>query len=101
MDEIAGFFIGIGVLMLMSTISYMVYQFVRIMRTGADRDELEYAFYNAAIKKKAKSKGYDLDKEIARESLMKKVFTQRTFQSELKKEILDDIFGKETKKKEE
>jgi len=73
--------------------------FIFILAKGYKRlinaDELEQEYYNVLVKKHAKAHGIDLDKEIAKESLFKDLSSKRSFRSELKMEIMTEIFGKE------
>ena len=87
----ADVFIGMGMLALLAVVSYMAYQWARSFRYEADGHEYLAAFKIASMKNIATKKKIDLEKEVK----MRRIKTPKSFESMLKKEMIEDMFGKQ------
>lgn len=95
--ELGGAFIGIGALIFLIVISWFFYQMGRSFKSIGDYEERITVFEIAILDKIAKKKGIDLRKEIEKETLFSK---KHNFRRGLRKEMYEEMFGKENEKKE-
>ena len=90
-------FIGIGLLAIFLVVAYFMYQFSRMFKQTADKEEVyEYAEI-AAAEKTALKKGIDIEAERLKRDMYKKLAKKRTFRKELEREMIEQYFGKEKK----
>lgn len=84
---------GIAICIVATGILYLVYQIGRFYKTTADLEERYALFEIAMINKRAYIKNINLDKEKSKLRTYKMLEGKRTFKNELKKEIINDMFG--------
>ena len=89
-SETAGLFIGIGGLVLLSSVAYWMYQVTRIVKVDADKEERIVTLELMAIDKFAEKKGYDIDKHLVKN----KLFAKPSFRKKLERQIMVEMFGK-------
>ena len=85
----------IGIMVCAFAGAYLLFQLAKMYKTIADDVEMMSLYERTAIKNHAKKKGINLDIEIAKEGIFDKMSKKRTFQTEVRKQIMDDLFGKE------
>jgi len=87
--------IGLAVVICSIPVAYLFWQIARIYKPIADEMEIETAYIIAATKKSSKKHNIDLDKEMTKASIFKDLARKRSFRGELRREIMNDLFGKD------
>lgn len=97
-SAVGSMFWGIGGMVIMLVIAYLVYQVTRIWKGVADMNERYDVMEEISLDKYAKKKGINLEKEI----MKRHVFSakKKNFRRKLTEELFDDFFGKEKEKQE-
>lgn len=89
-QAVAGIFIGIGFIIIVSVMSYLMYQLTRVFKNQADKDEKYCLLEEVYLCEYAQKKhGIDLEKEIAKRKMFK---PGKNFRKRLENEIYDDLF---------
>lgn len=96
MSAVAGVFMGIGGMMMMFVMTYLIYQFARIIKPIADKETKFELFEGMVLDKVAKKKGIDLEKEVLKREIMKK--NKKNFRRRIEEEVYDEIFPKNKEK---
>ena len=89
------FFLGIGVLILMSVLAWFLYHLARPLKNMADIDERISTFEMLTIDTIANKKGIDLAKEVKK----RKISERKTFYKSLQKEMIKEMFEENSKTK--
>lgn len=79
---------GLGILIFLLAIAYMIYQFARMHKQVADKEEKFELFQELTICNIAKKKGIDLQAEVNKKSL----YSTKTFRRELQKQMIEEMF---------
>ena len=87
-------FAGIGVMIVLLVLSYLFYQFARILKGATDLDSKYMLIEELALDKLASSKGINLTKEIAKRDILKGEMSKHNFRKQLKQEAYESLFGK-------
>lgn len=87
--------IGLAAVICVVPLAYLFWQFARIYKPIADEMEIETTYVIAAMKKSAKKHEIDLDKEMTKTSVFRDLVKKRNFRGEMRREIMNDLFGKE------
>lgn len=96
MYEAMGALIGLGLLVFFSAFGYWMYHMGRNLKSEADVNERYGLFEIAALNKKAKDKGINLDKEREKMRTLNYLPKKKTFRKMLHKEIVEEFFEHET-----
>lgn len=94
---IGDMFMGIGAMVLMFVLAYFMYQIARMISTLADKENKYEMYEEMVLTEHAKKKGYDLDKEAIKRSILPK--KKRSFRRRVEQEMYDQMFGKDKKDK--
>ena len=89
------FLIGIGGLVFFLTITYGLYQIIRVIKSFVDKEVKYDLFEEMLLEKSAKAKGLDLDKEVVKRDIFRQ--QSKSIRRKIREEIYDDMFGKEDK----
>ena len=89
--SVSGVFIGVGAMVVMFFIAYMVYHIGRIFKYSGDYEERMTTFEIAVLDKLAKKKGIDLRKEIEQNRLL----VNRSFRKKVRQQMYEEMFGKD------
>ena len=91
---IGSVFAGFGVMIVLLVFAYLFYQMTRIFKQGADLDGKYLLIEELAIDKLAESKGFNLNKELAKRNVMSSESKKHSFRKQLKQEAYESLFGK-------
>ena len=95
--NIGSFFVGVGIMIVLFVIAYLIWQFARMYSSMADL-EIKYSLMEEiALDRIAKKRGIDLNKEMMRKDIFKK--NQKSFRGKLRQEAYEDMFGKDKEDK--
>ncbi len=88
-------FIGLGAMVVLFFIAYMVYHIGRIFKYSGDYEERMTTFEVAILDKLALKKGIDLRKEIEQNKLL----VNRSFRKKIRQQMYEKMFNKDEVKK--
>ncbi len=91
MFGIDGLFIGIGTLLVLAVLAYLIFQMARMVKSQADKEEKYCLYEELTLDKVAKKKGIDLALELAKRKITKK----RDFRKRAEEKVYEEIFGKD------
>ena len=100
MDELASvgaLFIGMGAMVFMFVLAWIMYQFGRGLQSSANVEDRMCTFESATLNKIAKSKGINLELELEKQRLVSR---KHNFRRGIKRAMYEDMFGKEETEKE-
>jgi hypothetical protein len=84
--------LGIGWVIISFGVLYLLYQLGRLYKTMSDVEERYALFEIATLNRIANKKNINLDKEKSKLRTYKALAGKRSFKSELKREIINEIF---------
>lgn len=92
MSEIYYVFLGIGLLSVSIAVTYIVLLYAKLLKGIVDVDERYTMMEIVGINRIAEKKGINLDKEIEKRRFINR--KRKSLHSEIKREIMEDFFGK-------
>jgi len=95
MESIGLAFMGAGVLVFFSALSYLIYQICRETKSNSDVFERYCLFEISVLNQKANGHGINLEKEREKLRTLNYLPKKKTFQKMLHEEIIKEFFEKE------
>ena len=95
--EVGGLFVGIGVLALLSVLTYLFYQITKAYRSIMESVIREQVVNDVLLEKVCAKRGIDLNKEMIKRDFLRT--KEKRLMKKIREEMYDEFFSEKTEKK--